>query len=70
MIGSLNVTEAFLDFLRKARHKPPRFIFVTSSTGSTQEAANPELNYFSGITNEYRTSKAALNMMMVMCMAR
>ncbi|KAI0842911.1 NAD(P)-binding protein [Hypoxylon sp. FL0890] len=70
-VGSLSVTEAFLDLLRKAVHKPPRLVFVSSSTGSITHAADPNSPYYRpGGAMEYRISKAAVNMMMVMYYAR
>ncbi|KAI1409803.1 NAD(P)-binding protein [Hypoxylon sp. FL1857] len=70
-VGSLSVTEAFLDLLRKSIHKPPRLIFVSSSTGSITHAANPDSPYYNaGGAMEYRISKAAVNMMMVQYYAR
>ncbi|KAF4966879.1 hypothetical protein FSARC_5492 [Fusarium sarcochroum] len=70
LIGALSVTEAFLPLLRKAEHKPPRLVFVTSSVGSITHAANPESPYYSPNATEYRTSKAGLNMLMTMYLAR
>ena len=70
VVGSLSVTEAFLDLLRKAEHKPARLVFVTSSMGSITHAANPSSPYYNPLGTEYRTSKAALNMMMVMYFTR
>ncbi|KAJ4006090.1 hypothetical protein NW766_010917 [Fusarium irregulare] len=70
LVGALSVTEAFLPLLRKAEHKPPRLIFVTSSTGSITHAANPDSPYYSPYGTEYRTSKAGLNMLMTMYYAR
>ncbi|XXG93934.1 hypothetical protein Hte_000184 [Hypoxylon texense] len=70
VVGALSVTEAFLDLLRKSTHKPPRLVFVSSSTGSITHAADPNSPYYSPGATEYRTSKAALNMMMVMYYAR
>ncbi|KAI1142736.1 NAD(P)-binding protein [Hypoxylon sp. FL0543] len=70
-VGPLSVTEAFLDLLRKAGHKPPRLVFVSSSTGSITHAADPDSPYYNaGGAMEYRISKAAVNMMMVMYHAR
>ncbi|KAI0115124.1 hypothetical protein F4814DRAFT_448956 [Daldinia grandis] len=46
IVGSLSVTEAFLDLLRKAVHKPPRLVFVTSSMGSITHAADPSSPYY------------------------
>lgn len=70
VVGALSVTEACLDLLRKAVHRPPRLIFVSSSTGSITHAANPESPYYGPGAVEYRSSKAALNMLMVMYYAR
>ncbi|KAI8959794.1 NAD(P)-binding protein [Daldinia sp. FL1419] len=70
VVGSLSATEAFLDLLRKAVHKPPRLVFVSSSTGSITHAANPSSPYYSPLATEYRTSKAAINMLMVMYYTR
>ncbi|CAG2008878.1 unnamed protein product [Fusarium graminearum] len=70
LIGALSVTEAFLPLLRKAEHLPPRLIFVTSSTGSITHATNPDSPYYNPYATEYRTSKAGLNMLMVMYYAR
>ncbi|KAI1374089.1 NAD(P)-binding protein [Hypoxylon crocopeplum] len=70
VVGALSVTEAFLDLLRKSAHKPHRLVFVSSSTGSITHAADPNSPYYNPGATEYRTSKAALNMMMVMYYAR
>ncbi|CAD6442949.1 0230ae5e-e868-4b83-a4f4-233390b6498b [Sclerotinia trifoliorum] len=70
IVGTLSVTEAFLGLLRKATHVPPRIIFVSSSMGSIQHAANTSSPYHNPHGMEYRTSKAALNMMMIMYHAR
>ncbi|GKU08296.1 short chain dehydrogenase [Fusarium langsethiae] len=70
LVGALSVTEAFLPLLRKAEHRPPRLIFVTSSTGSITHAANPDSPYYSGHATEYRASKAGLNMLMAIYYAR
>ena len=70
VVGSLSVTEAFLDLLRKAEHKPPRLVFLSSSMGSITHAADPASPYYNPQGTEYRTSKAAVNMMMVMYTAR
>ncbi|KAL5590836.1 hypothetical protein FOBRF1_014393 [Fusarium oxysporum] len=66
LVGALSVTEAFLPLLRKSEHKPPRLIFVTSSTGSITHTSNPESPLHSAGATEYRTSKAGLNMLMTM----
>ncbi|KAF4342479.1 oxidoreductase yusZ [Fusarium beomiforme] len=70
LVGALSVTEAFLPLLRKSEHKPPRLIFVSSSTGSITHASNPESPLHSAGAMEYRTSKAGLNMLMTMYYTR
>ncbi|KAI1461609.1 NAD(P)-binding protein [Annulohypoxylon moriforme] len=71
VVGALSVTEAFLPLLRTSTHQPPRLVFVSSSTGSITHASNPASPYYApGGATEYRTSKAALNMLMVMYYAR
>ncbi|MCJ1434145.1 hypothetical protein MMC27_003511 [Xylographa pallens] len=62
-VGALSATEAFLPLLRKS--KAPRLIFVSSSTGSISYAADPTSRYYRASANEYRSSKAALNMLIV-----
>ncbi|CAJ0546660.1 Ff.00g012870.m01.CDS01 [Fusarium sp. VM40] len=66
LVGALSVTEAFLPLLRKAEHKPPRLIFVTSSTGSIAHASNPDSPLHNPGAAEYRSSKAGLNMLMAL----
>ncbi|KAI1213918.1 NAD(P)-binding protein [Annulohypoxylon truncatum] len=71
VVGSLSVTEAFLPLLRQTAHKPARLVFVSSSTGSITHASNPASpHYAPGGATEYRTSKAALNMLMALYAAR
>ncbi|KAI1076920.1 dehydrogenase with different specificitie [Whalleya microplaca] len=72
VFGVVNVTEAFLPLLRKAGGQgghDPRLIFVSSSMGSLTGAADPQGRVYKAATGsspmEYRTSKAALNMLMV-----
>lgn len=63
VVGVVSVTEAFLPLLRKS--KEPRLIFVSSSVGSISQAADPNSKYYAPLANEYRCSKAAVNMLMV-----
>jgi len=63
IVGPISVTEAFLPLLRKA--PAPRLLFVSSSAGSITHASDPTSKYHAASANEYRTSKAALNMLMV-----
>jgi NAD(P)-dependent dehydrogenase (short-subunit alcohol dehydrogenase family) len=63
VIGAVSTTEAFLPLLKKSAE--PRLIFVSSSMGSITHASNPESPYYKGKASEYRSSKAALNMLMV-----
>ena len=62
-VGAVSTTEAFLPLLRKS--KAPRLVFVSSSTGSISYAADPTSKYYVASANEYRSSKAALNMLIV-----
>ncbi|KGO38832.1 Short-chain dehydrogenase/reductase SDR [Penicillium expansum] len=64
VVGSLSMTEAFLDLLRKSEER--RLVFVSSSVGSVSQAADPTSKYYSGNGFEYRSSKAALNMLIVL----
>jgi NAD(P)-dependent dehydrogenase (short-subunit alcohol dehydrogenase family) len=64
VVGVVSVTEAFLPLLR---HSPaPRLIFVSSTTGSITYAADPNSVLHGGGAMDYRSSKAALNMLMVL----
>lgn len=45
-------------------------MFVSSSTGSITHAVDPKSPYYNPNGTEYRTSKAAINMLMVMYWAR
>lgn len=68
VVGALSTAEAFLGLLRKSSEK--RLVLVSSSTGSITHAADPNSLYYSPLGTEYRTSKAAVNMLMVMYQAR
>ncbi|TVY46320.1 Short-chain dehydrogenase/reductase [Lachnellula occidentalis] len=61
-VGVMSVTEAFLPLLRKS--SAPRLVFVSSSIGSITHASNPESPYYRATGEQYRMSKAALNMLM------
>jgi NAD(P)-dependent dehydrogenase (short-subunit alcohol dehydrogenase family) len=69
VISALVMTETFLPLLNlsKSQSPPqtPRIVFVSSSVGSLSQAADPESKYHHPGANEYRASKAALNMLMV-----
>lgn len=64
VVGVVSVTEAFLPLLRKS--SSPRLIFVSSTTGSITIAADPTGPLHGGGAMDYRCSKAALNMLMVL----
>lgn len=70
VVGAMSVTEAFLPLLRKCASKAPRLVFVSSSMGSITHARDPESPYYRPQADEYRASKAALNMLMVQYYAR
>lgn len=63
VVGSVSVTEAFLPLLRKS--SSPRLVFVSSSTGSLTHASDPTHRLNAVGRTEYRTSKAALNFLMI-----
>jgi len=64
VVGVVSVTEAFLPLLRKS--SAPRLIFVSSTTGSITVAADPTGPLRGEGAMDYRSSKAALNMLMVL----
>ncbi|MBE7181054.1 MAG: SDR family NAD(P)-dependent oxidoreductase, partial [Terriglobus roseus] len=67
VLGAVAVTEYFKHLLR--RSAAPRIVFVSSSMGSITHAADPHSGHYKAAggahVNEYRISKAALNMAMV-----
>ena len=63
-IGVVSVTEAFLPLLQNS--DAPRLVFVSSSTGSMTWASDPSNKLHRSAAKEYRASKAALNMLMVL----
>lgn len=64
VVGVVSVTEAFLPLLRNS--SAPRLVFVSSTTGSITYAADPNSPLHGGGAMDYRSSKAALNMLMVL----
>ncbi|KAH6694934.1 putative short chain dehydrogenase/reductase [Leptodontidium sp. MPI-SDFR-AT-0119] len=62
VVGVVSVTEAFLPLLHQSHE--PRLIFVSSSVSSISQAADPNSKYYAPLANEYRCSKAAVNMLM------
>jgi len=64
VVGVVSVTEAFLPLLGKS--SAPRLIFVSSTTGSIAIAADPNGPLNGGGAMDYRSSKAALNMLMIL----
>ena len=64
-IGVVSTTEAFLPLLQKSA-AAPRLVFVSSSTGSKTWATDPTNPLHRPAAKEYRASKAALNMLMVL----
>ncbi|KAJ5748789.1 uncharacterized protein N7511_010485 [Penicillium nucicola] len=63
VIGAMLVTEAFLPLLLKSAK--PYMIQVSSGLGSLTEATDPSCPHYAAPWDEYRMSKAALNMMTV-----
>jgi NAD(P)-dependent dehydrogenase (short-subunit alcohol dehydrogenase family) len=66
VVGSVSVTEAFLPLLHQSKSTAPRLIFVGSTTGSITMASDPNGPLHGGGAMDYRTSKAALNMVIVL----
>jgi len=64
VVGAVSVTEAFLPLLQ--RSSAPRLVFVGSTTGSIAMASDPNGPLHGGGAVDYRTSKAALNMVIVL----
>ena len=64
VVGALSVTEAFIHLLKKSSER--RLIFISSGTGSISQAADPSSHFHVGSGVEYRSSKAALNMLIVL----
>lgn len=64
VFGVVSVTEAFLPLLQQS--SSPRLVFVSSTTGSIAMASDPNSPLHGGGAIEYRSSKAALNMLMVL----
>lgn len=64
VVSALSVTEAFLELLQKSDEN--RLVFVSSSVGSISQAADTTSKYYGASAFEYRSSKAALNMVMVL----
>lgn len=69
VVSALVMTETFLPLLHLSKSlsppRTPRIVFVSSSVGSLSQAADPNSKYHHPGANEYRASKAALNMLMV-----
>ncbi|KAH8777009.1 hypothetical protein BGZ57DRAFT_1004602 [Hyaloscypha finlandica] len=69
VVSALVMTETFLPLLNNSKSlstpRSPRIVFVSSSVGSLSQAADPNSKYYHPGANEYRASKAALNMLMV-----
>ncbi|RMY84664.1 hypothetical protein D0861_06844 [Hortaea werneckii] len=64
VVGALSVTETFLGLLRKSSE--PRLVFVSYSVGAITQAADPTSKYYCDNGFEYRPSKAAMNMLLVL----
>ncbi|KAH8654963.1 carbonyl reductase [Tricladium varicosporioides] len=62
LVGVISITEAFLPLLKPS--SSPRIVFVSSSLGSITHASNPDSPYYRATGDQYRMSKAALNMLM------
>jgi NAD(P)-dependent dehydrogenase (short-subunit alcohol dehydrogenase family) len=69
VFGAAAVTEAFIPLLEKAVTLPPRIVFVSSHTGSMGIRSDPSQEMYPQQHKPrgpvYRSSKAALNMLML-----
>ncbi|KAK9490042.1 hypothetical protein V1508DRAFT_426102 [Lipomyces doorenjongii] len=63
VFGAAAVTEEFIPLLRKSTL--PRLVFISSSLGSLTRAADFEYPYNAMLLPAYKSSKAALNMLML-----
>ena len=63
VFGAMLVSEAFIPLLLKSDR--PYLIQVSSGLGSMTQATDPQSPYYAAPWDEYRMSKAALNMMTV-----
>ncbi|KAJ5336747.1 Short-chain dehydrogenase/reductase SDR [Penicillium brevicompactum] len=61
LVGDISITEALLDRLRMSEE--PRLVFVSSCAGSISQAADPSYQHYSSNDIGYRSSMAALRMM-------
>lgn len=61
-ISAACLTEAFVPLLQKSSH--PRIIFMTSELGSFGSTLDPKFVFYGMDEPEYKTSKAAMNMIM------
>ena len=69
VFGQVGVTEGFMELLLRSSPAKggPRVLFLTSGLGSLRMACDPEDRYYGLSAVAYRSSKAALNMVMVDC---
>lgn len=63
VFGAMRASEAFIPLLLRSRH--PRFIQISSALGSVGLASDPSSEHSIPPWDEYRMSKAALNMMAI-----
>lgn len=59
LFGAIQTTETFIPLLEKSTQRPPRLVFVSTPLSSFAQDSNP------GAHAIYRSSKTALNMMVV-----
>ena len=63
VFGAVALTEAFLPLLLKS--SSPRLLFISSGLGSMELASDPNDAWYQVDVTPYRSSKAALNMLMI-----
>ncbi|KAF2711877.1 carbonyl reductase [Pleomassaria siparia CBS 279.74] len=64
VIGPATLTDGLIPLLRKAKSGPPKVIFVSSIMGSIEKSRNPEVPWYNIEARGYKSSKAAVNMLM------
>lgn len=65
VVGPAALTEGLLPLLRKAKNGPPKIIFVSTSLGSITLAKDKTTPWYAYDCKAYKSSKAAVNMLMV-----
>ena len=65
VVGPATLTYGLLPLIRKARHGPPKIIFLTSTMGSLAIGKDKTTPWYNVDYTAYDASKAAVNMLMI-----